>query len=121
MTEPEIRNTAIDRAAIKMLLKQFPEVQGIDPHLAPVAVLNDVWDRMARVLAALPEDQFRLVEEAIAPMAIPSEVNGDPSPPRTPQARARELLGLIIEWRHATWEAAEIAAGRDPHQVVAKA
>lgn len=114
----EIKDTEIDRAAVRSLLAlNFDPIEGIDLEVAPIAVVNDLWSRMARKWAAATDEEFDRVLQSVAPLNVPSERKGDPVPPPTPQARARELLALIVDWRHGTWEAAEIAAGRDPHQV----
>lgn len=121
----EIKDTVTDREALRVLLTRFRDTDGVDTKTASVGLLNETWARMARVLAAMDEETFNGVvnwvaqqQEAVLP--TPEDVaRGRRWPERELRlagiGRAEELLGLIVEWRAETWEASEIAAGRDPY------
>lgn len=125
----EITGSDIDRGAMDLLLGWFPPRRAFDPHDAEVDALNDAWSQMAPLLAALPEAEFNALLEKVR---LADEIAREQASPygraKTEEAdkarftagaaeRATELLDLIVDWRHGTWEAAEIEAGRDPHQV----
>jgi hypothetical protein len=122
----EIKDTAADREALGRLLIRFPQTQGIDTGTASLGLLNELWGRMAAQLASMPEEEFDAIAKWVSDQreAIGSApeylVDGRHWPERYPALaalrRAEELVALIVDWRHGTWEAAEIAAGRDPHR-----
>lgn len=127
--EPELNGTDTDRGALDLLLGWFPPVRSFDAYECSIDEMNEAWTEMAGHLAALPEPEFddilaiaRRVEDlAIAGAAdIGKRKDKEAEGKRfvvNGARRAVELLAVIVDWRHGTWEAAEIAAGRDPHQV----
>lgn len=123
----EIKDVAADREALGRLLSRFPQTQGVETKTAGIALLNELWRRMAAELTSMPDADFEAVEKWLTDQreaieAVSEEpVAGRDWPGREPALaalrRVEELLALIVDWRHGSWEAAEIAAGRDPHQV----
>lgn len=111
----EIQDTESDRRAMQFLLRSFPE-SGVDPMTAPVAEVDALWRRMAIYLARASETEFDKVLNAVRQDRAAAETGAIGSDAALRGAeRAEELMTLIIEWRHGTWESAEVAAGRDPH------
>lgn len=125
----ELTGHDYDRGALDLLLGWFPAKVEIDAYEVSVERLNEVWSQMARQLAALPDEQFAAIDgqarkaDDLARTAAAGigRKKDQRSEERRFMAggarRAVELLDLIVDWRHGTWEAAEIVAGRDPHQV----
>jgi hypothetical protein len=123
----EIKDTAADREALGRLLSRFPQTQGIDTATASVGLLNELWRRMAAELASMPDADFDAIEkwvtdqraaiEAVSPELVAGRAWPEREPALAALRRAEELLALVVDWRHGTWEAAETAAGRNPHQV----
>lgn len=119
----EIKDTRTDRLAMADLCRRF-QVAGIDTDRAPLDLLNETWARMARRLAAIGDGDFDTVWAAIEKDVAREEERLNINSGRAsageleavkPLHRVRDLVGLIIEWRGETFEAEEIAAGRDPH------
>jgi hypothetical protein len=122
----EIHDTPVDRAAMGLLLRSYPDTS-VDPERASASLLNEVWARMARDLAAKPDRDFDEVEARMQEMrrreageleARQAKFRKAAFPDREPKIaaidRALDLLGLVVEWRAESFAAAEIAAGRDP-------
>lgn len=115
----EIQDTDTDRRAIQLLLGSFSSSASVDPMTSPVEDVDAVWRRMAVHLANVREADFDEVLDAVRQVRRRAERAGSTalSDDAAPSIdRAEELLTLIIDWRHGTWEGAEIAAGRDPHR-----
>lgn len=111
----EIQDTESDRRAMQFLLRSFPE-SGVDPMTAPVAEVDALWRRMAIYLARASETEFDKVLNAVRQDRAAAETGAIGSDAALRGAeRAEELMTLVIEWHHGTWESAEVAAGRDPH------
>jgi len=123
----EIKDTPTDRAAMELLLRSYPETK-VDPTRTTVGLLNEVWARMARHLAAMSDADFDGVEARIAELREAASADLETHQARFSKStfpdrearlagaeRAAELLGLIVEWRGETFEAAEVAAGRDSY------
>lgn len=81
----EIRDTAVDRATLRLLGSVFDDMVEIAPE-TPVATLNDLWSRMASAFYRL-DGKLDAAEAAIAE-----------EPDSEVAARARNLLGLVIEF-----------------------
>lgn len=123
----EITGSDIDRGAMDLLLGWFQPRRAFDPHEAEVDALNGAWDRMAPLLANLPEAEFDdlLSKVCLADARVQAAPHERAKTEEADKARftagaarrAAELLAVIVDWRHGTWEAAETEAGRDPHQV----
>jgi hypothetical protein len=122
----EIKNTDVDREALRVLLSRYKDTSGIDTSAASASLLNETWSRMAQSLAATNEIAFTALTDWIKAQIEGMEegleeasVQGRRWPERELRLaglrRAEDLLGLIIEWRGETWAAAEVAAGRDPY------
>lgn len=127
----ELTGHDFDRGAMDLLIGWFPPLEPIDAYEISVERLNVVWSQMARRLAALPHEEVSTILPAAARADEIAQADaagiGRKKDQRSEELRfvagranrALELVGLIVEWRHGTWEAAEIAAGRDPHRVAA--
>lgn len=127
--DQEITGSDVDRCAMDLLLGWFPPQRPFDPHEAEIAALNDAWRQMVPLLANMPDAEFddllgrvraadEIASEQAAPFGRAKTEEADKARFTAEAARrAVELLALIVEWRHGTWEAAEIAAGRDPDRI----
>lgn len=127
--DKEISGSDVDRGALDLLLGWYTPQRPFDPHEAGIEALNDAWGQMARVLAALPDSEFddllanvrladAIASQEVAPHGRAKTEEADKARfTAGAAARAAGLLALIVDWRHGTWEADEIAAGRDPHQI----
>ena len=81
----EIKDTPTDRAALTLLGSVFDDMIEITPETS-LATLNDLWSRMANAFYRLD----RKIDAAQG--AIAAEADGEVT------ARARDLLGLVIEF-----------------------
>ena len=107
----EIEDTPIDRAAMAILLPFVRPTSSLRADTAEIGNLDDAWFILARDLGGATEARVNDILQRIA--------DAEQSDPANMGAeRAGALMALIIDWRHGIWEAAEIAAGRDPHQTV---
>jgi hypothetical protein len=131
MTTYEIHDTPTDRMAMALLLERYPDLQ-VDALAADASTLNVAWVTIAKDLAKCPfeafnafEKEFRDQEQALARTQRADRSDslglmGDEARPEggvlAALRRVNELTAWLTEWRHATWEANEIRAGRDPHR-----
>lgn len=128
MTTREIQDNVVDRTAMGLLLERYPEL-GVDALTADRDTLNEAWVNIAKDLAKCPDEAFndfeagfRAQEQALARSeraARPDSLGLTDAPDGSllpALRRVNEHLAAMMEWRHATWEANEIRAGRDPHR-----
>lgn len=129
---PEIKDTPVDRTAMGLMLERYPDLQ-IDALTAGIGALNAAWLTIAKDLAQCPAEAFNafdagfVQQEKDLARAIRTPRKGQldldadgRSGDATPLEAVRRIIGLmsnLTEWRHMTWEANEIRAGRDPHRV----
>lgn len=131
MTSSEIQDTPTDRMAMGLLLERYPDLQ-VDALTADAGALNAAWTTIARDLAKCPFEAFNAFEKAFRDQeqALARTQRGDRSDSLglmgdeagpdggllAALRRVNALTAYLTEWRHATWEANEIRAGRDPHR-----
>lgn len=131
MTTYEIHDTPTDRMAMGLLLERYPDLQ-VDALTATATALNEAWMTIARDLATCPfeafnafEKAFRDQEQALArtqrgarsdSLGLLGVEAGPDGGLLAALRRVNELTAYLTEWRHASWEANEIRAGRDPHR-----
>lgn len=107
MTEDrEIQDSPVDREAARILIRSagLPVPAGDD-----VEPLEAGWRKAAASLGTMDDDGFNRALDAIEAwreVAV-AEV----------MARVDELTAHLVDWRHVSWEARELEAGRDPHRV----
>lgn len=131
MTQSEIQDTPTDRMAMGLLLERYPDLE-VDALTADAGALNKAWMTIARDLAKCPfeafnafEKEFRDQEQALArtqradrsdSLGLMGDEAGPDGGLLAALRRVNALTAWLAEWRHATWEANEIRAGRDPHR-----